>query len=135
EVIGINTLVRQGPGAGLGFAIPINRARDIARQLLATGKVSHPMIGIVMDLVRPGDGTGLTRGVRVASVLADGPAERAGLQQGDVVVAAGGETVLEPSQVVAAVERAGVGGEITLNISRQGQSRNVTLVPVQMGGA
>ncbi|MFQ6538655.1 MULTISPECIES: trypsin-like peptidase domain-containing protein [Aphanothece] len=135
EVIGINTLVRQGPGAGLGFAIPINRARDIARQLVATGKVSHPMIGVGLDLVRPGDGTGLTRGVRVASVLANGPAERAGLKEGDVVVAAGGESVVQPSQLVSAVERTGVGGSLTLSIQRQGQVLKVTVVPVQMGGA
>jgi S1-C subfamily serine protease len=135
EVIGINTLVRQGPGAGLGFAIPINRAREIARQLLISGKVSHPMIGIGLDLVRPGDGTGLSRGVRVASVMANGPAERAGLLQGDVVVAAQGQTISQPSEVVAAVERAGVGGNLTLSINRRGQLLNVTLVPIQMGGA
>ncbi|WP_225867416.1 trypsin-like peptidase domain-containing protein [Cyanobium sp. NIES-981] len=135
EVIGINTLVRQGPGAGLGFAIPINRAREIARQLLITGKVSHPMIGIGLDLVRPGDGSGLSRGVRVASVMANGPAERAGLRQGDVVIAAQGRDISQPSEVVAAVERAGVGGNLTLSINRQGQLLKVTLVPVQMGGA
>jgi S1-C subfamily serine protease len=78
EVIGINTLVRTGPGAGLGFAIPINRARDIARQLVASGRVRHPMIGIGMDIVRPGDGTGVSSGGRVASVVAGGPAQRAG---------------------------------------------------------
>ena len=46
EVIGINTLVRSGPGAGLGFAIPINRARSIAKQLVNTGRASHPVIGV-----------------------------------------------------------------------------------------
>ncbi len=53
EVVGINTLVRSGPGAGLGFAIPINRAREIANQLLATGRVSHPMIGVGLDNLPP----------------------------------------------------------------------------------
>jgi S1-C subfamily serine protease len=80
EVIGINTLVRTGPGAGLGFAIPINRAREIARQLVATGRVSHPMIGLGLDAIRPGDGTGLSRGVRVTSVVSGGPAQRAGMR-------------------------------------------------------
>ena len=46
EVIGINTLIRSGPGAGLSFAIPINKAKDIAYQLINNGKVVHPMIGI-----------------------------------------------------------------------------------------
>ena len=46
EVIGINTLIRSGPGAGLSFAIPINKAKEIAGQLIKNGKVIHPMIGI-----------------------------------------------------------------------------------------
>jgi S1-C subfamily serine protease len=134
EVIGINTLVRTGPGAGLGFAIPINRAREIARQLAASGRVRHPMIGIGMVVVRPGDGTGLSRGVRVASVVAGGPAQRAGLRQGDVVVSANGELMLQPSQLIAAVEKAGVGGTLSLNVSRSGQMVQLTLVPVAIGG-
>ena len=134
EVIGINTLVRTGPGAGLGFAIPINRAREIARQLAASGRVRHPMIGIGMDVVRPGDGTGVSRGVRVASVVAGGPAQRAGLRQGDVVVSANGELMLQPSQLIAAVEKAGVGGTLSLNVSRAGQMVQLTLVPVAIGG-
>jgi S1-C subfamily serine protease len=132
EVIGINTLVRTGPGAGLGFAIPINRARDIARQLVASGRVSHPVIGIGLDAVRPGDGTGLDRGVRVASVMADSPAQRAGLRQGDVVVAANGQPVVEPSQLVAAVERAGVGGRLSLSVNRQGEMLRLDVVPSQL---
>ncbi|QVL53276.1 MAG: trypsin-like peptidase domain-containing protein [Cyanobium sp. M30B3] len=134
EVIGINTLVRTGPGAGLGFAIPINRARDIARELVATGRVRHPMIGIGMDIVRPGDGTGMRQGVRVASVVAGGPAQRAGLRQGDVLVAANGEQLLQPSQLIAAVEKAGVGGTLTVSVSRGGQMVQLTLVPVAIGG-
>jgi S1-C subfamily serine protease len=134
EVIGINTLVRTGPGAGLGFAIPINRARDIARQLVASGRVLHPMIGIGMDIVRPGDGTGVAQGVRVASVVAGGPAQRAGLRQGDVLVTANGEQLLQPSQLIGAVEKAGVGGTLKLGVSRGGQMVQLTLVPVAIGG-
>ncbi|MCU0528378.1 MAG: trypsin-like peptidase domain-containing protein [Cyanobium sp. Prado107] len=135
EVVGINTLVRTGPGAGLGFAIPINRARDIARQLVASGRVSHPVIGIGLDAVRPGDGTGVDRGVRVASVAANSPAQRAGLRQGDVVVAANGQPMLEPSQLVAAVERVGVGGRLSLSVNRQGSLLNLDVVPAQLSGS
>ncbi len=135
EVIGINTLVRTGPGAGLGFAIPINRAREIARQLLATGRVSHPVIGIGLDAVKPGDGTGLSQGVRVMSVQAGSPAFRAGLQQGDVIVMAAGKPLASPVQLVAAVERAGVGGSLTLSVSRAGRQFETTVVPAQLGGS
>ena len=132
DVIGINTLVRTGPGAGLGFAIPINRARQIARQLVASGRVSHPVIGVGLAAVRPGDGTGATRGVRIASLVSGGPAQRAGLRQGDVVVTANGQSLQEPAQLVAAVERAGVGGSLELNVQRQGQGLRFTVVPAAM---
>ena len=135
EVIGINTLVRTGPGAGLGFAIPINRAREIARQLMATGRVSHPVIGIGLEAVKPGDGTGLSQGVRVMSVQAGSPAFRAGLQQGDVIVMAAGKPLASPVQLVAAVERAGVGGSLTLSVSRAGRQFETTVVPAQLGGS
>jgi S1-C subfamily serine protease len=132
EVIGINTLVRTGPGAGLGFAIPINRAREIARQLIATGKVSHPMIGVGLDAVKPGDGSGLSQGVRLMSVQPGSPAARAGLQQGDVIVAVAGQPIGSPSQLVAAVERAGVGGSLPLSVSRAGRLLQITVVPAQL---
>ncbi len=135
EVIGINTLVRTGPGAGLGFAIPINRAREIARQLVATGRVSHPVIGVGLDEVKPGDGTGLSQGVRVMSVQAGSPAARAGLQRGDVIVAVGGQPIANPAQLVAAVERAGVGGSLPFSINRAGRVLQITVVAAQLGVA
>ena len=135
EVIGINTLVRSGPGAGLGFAIPINRAREIARQLVATGRVSHPWIGVALVTVRPGDGSGLPSGVRLASVASNGPAAQAGLRQGDVLVAAGGQALRSPAELVAAVERTGVGGVLRLTVNRGGEQFALEVVPAQMGGA
>jgi len=133
EVIGINTLVRTGPGAGLGFAIPINRAREIARQLVATGRASHPVIGVGLDAVKPGDGTGLSQGVRVMSVQPGSPAARAGLQQGDLIVAVGGQAIANPPQLVAAVERAGVGGSLLLSVKRAGRVLQITVVPARLG--
>ncbi len=132
EVVGINTLVRSGPGAGLGFAIPINRARQIASQLIASGKVAHPFIGVGLDAVRTSDG-GTAPGARVVSVAPNGPAARAGLRQGDVVVAAGGQPVQGPSQLVAAVERAGVGRSLTLTVNRGGTTLQIAVTPAQLG--
>ncbi|MFN9904928.1 MAG: trypsin-like peptidase domain-containing protein, partial [bacterium] len=91
EVVGINTLVRSGPGAGLGFAIPINRARAIAAQLVATGKVSHAMIGVGLEPTRGPGGVASAAGAVVRSVMPGGPAARAGLQAGDVIAAVGAE--------------------------------------------
>jgi S1-C subfamily serine protease len=133
EVIGVTTLVRSGPGAGLGFAIPINRAKEIARELIATGKASHPAIGVGIAPVTSADGTGAKQGARVVSVAAGSPAERSGLRPGDVVVAAGGQPVFEPSQLIAAVERGGVGRPLQLTIKRSGQMMQVDVVPAELG--
>jgi S1-C subfamily serine protease len=134
DVIGINTLVRTGPGAGLGFAIPINRASSIARQLVATGKVSHPMIGIGLAPLSQAEGRGPVRGVRVASVVAGSPAQKAGLKQGDVVVSVDRDALTQPSELIAAVERTGVGGTLNLTINRAGQVIQLSVVPVAMSG-
>ncbi|MEB3308519.1 MAG: trypsin-like peptidase domain-containing protein [Cyanobacteriota bacterium] len=133
EVVGINTLVRSGPGAGLGFAIPINRARQVASQLLTTGRVVHPFIGLGLGEIRGQNGSRLP-GVRVLSVTADGPAARAGLRQGDVVVAAAGQPVRDPGQLVSAVERTGVGRPLTLTVNRSGTRFDVDVTPAQLGG-
>ncbi len=132
EVVGINTLVRSGPGAGLGFAIPINRARSIVNQLVATGRATHPMIGVGLDEVRAGSGSGVSQGAVVVSVQPNGPAARGGLRTGDVIVAAQGAVVKDPSQVINAVERAGVGGTLNLTVNRQGAMVNLRLIPGDM---
>ncbi len=132
EVVGINTLVRSGPGAGLGFAIPINRARGIVNQLVATGRATHPMIGVGLDEVRAGSGSGVSQGAVVVSVQPNGPAARGGLRTGDVIVAAQGAVVKDPSQVINAVERAGVGGTLNLTVNRQGAMVNLRLIPGDM---
>ena len=132
EVVGINTLVRSGPGAGLGFAIPINRARSIVKELVATGRATHPMIGVGLDEVRAASGQGTARGAVVVSVQPNGPADQGGLRKGDVIVAAQGAEVKDPSQVITAVERAGVGGTLNLTVNRQGATLNLRLIPGDM---
>ena len=92
------------------------------------------MIGVGLVAVRPGDGTGLSRGVRVASLVNEGPAQRAGLRAGDVVLEANGVPVLQPAELIEAVERAGVGGSLSLRLQRQGQVLTVLVRPVAMPG-
>ena len=124
EVIGINTLVRSGPGAGLGFAIPINRARNIAQQLVKTGRASHPVIGV-----------GLASGPQgpvIRSVQPGAPAAAAGLKPDDVITAINGVATTSPTEVVAAIERIGVGRELTLSIRRGDATITVSLTPMDL---
>ena len=133
EVVGINTLVRSGPGAGLGFAIPINRARTIAMQLVNQGRASHPMVGIGLSSVpAPAPGGAVPPGAVVRSVMPRGPGALAGLQVNDVIVAVGGDPVRTPAEVVTAIDRSGVGQPLVIDVIRQGQSLPLTVIPVEM---
>ena len=132
EVVGINTLVRSGPGAGLGFAIPINRARSIVSQLLSSGRVSHPMIGVALSPLPQPNPQGIHAGVLVARLQPGGPAERAGLRQGDVIVAAGNRSIETSAQLVAAVEATGVGRPLPLRVKRDGTAIAITVVPGEL---
>ncbi|MFN9623572.1 MAG: trypsin-like peptidase domain-containing protein [Cyanobacteriota bacterium] len=134
EVVGINTLVRSGPGAGLGFAIPINRARQISSQLISTGRASHPMIGVGLDAVRNAAGDEVLSGARVVAVQPGGPAASAGLRPGDVITAVEGTRITGPSDVINAVERGGVGRSLRISLLRGGESLQLTVVAGDLAG-
>jgi S1-C subfamily serine protease len=131
EVVGINTLVRSGPGAGLGFAIPINRARQIAQQLVSNGSVSHAMIGVGLEPARDPSGA-IGAGAQVRTVMPSGPAALAGLRPGDRITAADGVAVRSPAQLTQVVERKGVGRPLALQVQRQGQTLTFQVTPVEL---
>ena len=133
EVVGINTLVRSGPGAGLGFAIPINRARSIAAQLVSHGRASHPMVGISLSPVPPLSAGARERpGAMVRSVQPSGPAQRAGLRVGDVITAINGAATASPAEVVSAVERHGVGQPLQMTVRRGEGELTLSVTPVDV---
>ncbi len=132
EVIGINTLVRSGPGAGLGFAIPINRARTIAKQLVERGKASHPMVGIGLSPVpsqRPGGGT--LPGATVSYVVPRGPADLGGVRVGDVIISVARQSMASPADVVTAINQHGVGSPLSFGVKRGLRRFELLINPVE----
>jgi Do/DeqQ family serine protease len=136
EVIGVNTAIR-AQAQGLGFAIPINKAQQVAQDLVKNGKVSHPFLGIQMrtlndrlkqqlneDPERP-----LTiradRGVVIFGVAKSSPAAAAGMKRGDVIVKMNGQEVKTADEVQAIVDKTTVGQVVKVEVNRAGQ--NVTL--------
>jgi len=101
EVVGMNTAIfsRSGGYMGVGFAIPINLARSVADQLIASGEVTRGYLGIMIQQLTKelADSFGLEpgQGILIAQVTADSPAEKAGLQQGDIIVSYRGEAVTD----------------------------------------
>ena len=146
EVIGINTLVRSGPGAGLGFAIPINLARRVAEQLQQQGEVVHPYIGLQLVALTPRiarehnrDPNALVelperRGALVQAVLPDGPAEKAGLRRGDLVIGVADQPVSDPQALLEVVDAASVGSPLPLKLLRNGREITLSVKPAPLPG-
>ena len=106
EVIGINTLIRSGPGAGLSFAIPINKAKEIAYQLINNGKVIHPMIGI--SLIDQTNFETNKRSVKVGYVVPRSPAENSGIKVNDIILKVGKQNIETASDVISSISKNGI---------------------------
>ena len=146
EVIGINTLVRSGPGAGLGFAIPINLAKNVSDQLLKKGEVIHPYLGVQLISLNPKiakehnqDPNSLVQlpernGALIQSVIPNSPAEKAGLRRGDLVIAAENISIKEPKTLLDEVEKAQIGKVFLLNILRDNKEIQINIKPEPLPG-
>jgi serine protease Do len=126
EVVGVNSsiLTRGGGSEGLGFAIPISRARRIAAELAAEGRVRRAWVGAELETMDGPDG----RQVRVARVVPGSPAAAAGLRAGDVVQSAGGRRVRSPLDWDARLLDTPVGEPIDVVLGTAGRERRVRLV-------
>jgi len=131
EVVGINTAIFSGSGGymGVGFAIPINLAKQIAGQLLEEGEVTRGYLGIVIQQLTPelaeSFDIGPAGGILIAQVSADSPAAKAGLRQGDVIVAYRGEPVDDVGNFRNRVSLTPPGSREELTIIRNGERRTV----------
>jgi putative serine protease PepD len=128
QVIGINSAIAtlsggqsQSGSIGLGFAIPVNQAKRIAEEIIATGTSRVPIIGVQLDQSYTG------RGALVSSVTAGGPAAAAGLAPGDVLVAVDGRKVADATELIVAVRSKTPGDTVRLTVDRDGRSSEVTV--------
>jgi putative serine protease PepD len=129
QVIGINSAIAtlgagglssdQSGSIGVGFAIPIDEARSVAEELIRTGTATHPAIG-VQALTSTSNGR---TGAMVQAVLPGAPAERAGIQAGDVITAVDGTAVHSVDELIIAIREHKIGQTVTLTYYRNGQKQ------------
>jgi S1-C subfamily serine protease len=130
EVIGINTLIRSGPGAGLSFAIPINKAKEIAAQLINNGKVIHPMIGI--SLIDESNLKTNNIAVKVGYVVPNSPAEKSGIKVNDILIKVGDKYVKNASDVISRISNNGINKKINILIKRGDKLIRLKVLPTDI---
>ncbi|GEL95690.1 hypothetical protein CCO02nite_23480 [Cellulomonas composti] len=143
EVVGINSAIAQPPGTGttaggsigLGFAIPSDQARRTATQLIETGVATYPVIGVLLDETYTGEGVLVSREAQgdQPAVVVDGPADRAGIRSGDVILAIDDRPVTEPDELIVAI-RAHEPGDVVVLRVRTGDDERDVRVRLQESG-
>jgi S1-C subfamily serine protease len=143
EVIGINTAIR-ADAMGIGFAIPINKAKSLETALAAGQKVAHPYIGVQMiaitpELARENNNNPNSpwtipevEGVLVVKVLPNTPAQKAGIRAGDVILQANAEKITDGGQLQTLVESVGINEKIDVTLQRGDQVLDISLKTAQL---
>ncbi|MEV8065015.1 trypsin-like peptidase domain-containing protein [Streptomyces sp. NPDC085995] len=147
RVIGINSAIRsadtgsdvqtgQAGSIGLGFAIPVNQAKRVAEELINTGRASHPVIGVTLDMNYTGDGAkvGAKSHDGGSPVTPGGPGAKAGIKAGDVITAVDGKPVHSGEELIVRTRAHRPGDRLSLTVRRDGRDREVTLVLGSAGG-
>jgi len=133
EAVGINTAIfsRSGGYMGIGFAIPINMAKKVYRQLIKNGKISRGYLGVIIQNLTPdlAESFGLDRkdGVLISQVMEGTPAAKAGLKVGDVIVELDGRPVKKVGPFRNSIALSAPGSTHTLTVIRKGRRRKITV--------
>ncbi|MBT2443292.1 trypsin-like peptidase domain-containing protein [Streptomyces sp. ISL-36] len=141
RVIGINSAIRaagdgsggegggQSGSIGLGFAIPINQGKRVAEELINTGKATHPVIGVSLDMQFNGDGARVGEKGKdgTASVTPGGPAAQAGIRPGDVITKVDGQRVHSGEELIVKIRAHRPGDKLELTLLRGGKEQTKTL--------
>jgi 2-alkenal reductase len=134
DVIAINTLIVRSSGSGtvaegLGFAIPIDTAKAVAEQLIQTGSITHPYLGISFQPITPDIATAyrlpVEWGVYITGVAANSPASQANLQQGDIITSLGGISLDETHSYINTLFTFKPGNQVTVGFLRNAQAMQV----------
>ncbi|MFJ7998066.1 S1C family serine protease [Streptomyces sp. NPDC096310] len=140
RVIGINSAIRaadsgtglgagQSGSIGLGFAIPINQGKRVAEELINTGKATHPVIGVSLDMEYTGDGAKV--GDKAAdggpAVTAGGPGDKAGIRPGDIITEVDGQRVHSGEELIVKIRAHRPGDRLELTLVRGGRERTMSL--------
>src|SRR5229473_70252 len=126
NLIGINTAIfsRSGGSMGIGFAIPVSTAKMVLEQIVKNGSVTRGWIGVEVQEITPPVAEsfklGSTRGALIAGVLRGGPADKAGVKPGDVLVEIGGKPVIDPAAMLNLVAALAPGSAAKMKLKRQG---------------
>ncbi|MFI9826371.1 trypsin-like peptidase domain-containing protein [Streptomyces sp. NPDC051913] len=141
RVIGINSAIRsadsgsdesggQAGSIGLGFAIPVNQAKRVAEELINTGKATHPVIGVTLDMDYLGDGArvGTKGNDGGAAVNAGGPGDKAGIKAGDVITEVDGQRVHSGEELIVKTRAHRPGDRLALTVERDGKEMTISLV-------
>ena len=139
EAVGINSAIysQSGGNVGIGFAIPINLAKSLLPELETKGSVTRGWLGVAIQKITPDLAQSLNfddnRGALVADVTSDGPADKAGIKRGDVIVRYDGKKVEESSALPAMVAASAIGKTVSVEILRKGKTKNleVTIAKLQ----
>ncbi|MET8992536.1 trypsin-like peptidase domain-containing protein [Nonomuraea wenchangensis] len=127
ELIGINTAIAsEAAGGGVGFAIPVNTAKQVADQLISSGKVTHAFLGVSVT-----DATGDVPGALIREITAGSPAEKAGLRQGDLITKINDKAVDGGDTVVGQVRGFKPGQAVKITYMRDGQAHDATVTLVE----
>ncbi len=124
EVIGINTAIATNGSSegniGVGFAIPSNKAKGIAEQIMNGKPVSHPYLGVSVTAANEG-------GASISAVTEGSPANKAGLQKGDIISKFNGKIINDSDDLVSAVQSGTVGQQVTVEFTRNGEAQTATV--------
>lgn len=138
EVVGINSQIysRSGGSVGLSFSIPIDVAIDVSNQLKSTGKITRGWLGVaIQELTKElSESFGMknTNGALIAGVEKGGPAEKSGLEPGDVIVKFDGKSILTSSDLPRVVGAAKPGNAVTVEVLRKGVTKNIDVAVGEM---